>query len=146
MLDQPASAPVRAFIDRAVAMGLPLCPDLNVPQPYGVCASPYNIKNGKRQSTTVAYLDLARGRSNLHIAPEALATSLNVDGSRVHEVNYVRDGQESTAAADQVVLTAGAFHSPQLLMLSGIGPAKELGRHGIKVLQDLPGVGGNYQD
>src|SRR5438309_1581123 len=60
MLDEPASEPVRAFIDRAQAMGLPLCPDLNVPEPLGVCASPYNIKNGKRQSTTVAYLAMAR--------------------------------------------------------------------------------------
>jgi choline dehydrogenase len=146
MLDQPASEPVRAFIDRAVEMGMPLCPDLNVAQPEGVCASPYNIKDGKRQSTVVAYLDLARGRSNLTIVPEALATGLKMRGRRVQEVTYVKDGQEQSATGEQVILTAGAFHSPQLLMLSGIGPAKELEKHGIKTLIDLPGVGENYQD
>ncbi|MPZ15029.1 MAG: FAD-dependent oxidoreductase, partial [Chloroflexi bacterium] len=62
-LDMPMSDPVRAFIDRARSMGLPHCPDLNVPEPLGVCASPYCIKDGRRQSTAVAYLEMARGRS-----------------------------------------------------------------------------------
>ena len=66
-LDMPTSPPVRAFLDAAYGMGLPKCPDLNVPEPYGVCASPYNIKDGKRQSTVVAYLNQARGRKNLTI-------------------------------------------------------------------------------
>jgi len=145
-LDMPASEPVRAFIDRAVDMGLPVCPDLNVAQPFGVCASPYNIKDGKRQSTTVAYLDLARGRSNLRIEAEALVTSLKIAGGCVQEVVYQQDGKTQTATAGQVVLSAGAFHSPQILMLSGIGPAQQLERHGIKAVHDLPGVGENYQD
>ena len=63
-LDMEPSEPVRAFIDRAVEMGMDMCPDLNVPDPLGVCGSAYNIKDGVRQSTTVAYLDPARGRPN----------------------------------------------------------------------------------
>jgi choline dehydrogenase len=145
-LDMPASAPVRAFIDRALGMGLPSCPDLNVPAPLGVCASPYNIKNGKRQSTTVAYLNLARGRKNLTVVAEAPARSLKIAGRKVAEVIYEKDGEIRRAASDKVVLAAGVYHTPQILMLSGIGPAKELARLGIKAAHNLAGVGENYQD
>lgn len=145
-LDMPASDPVRAFIERAKGMGLPECPDLNVANSLGVCASPYNIKNGKRQSTTVAYLDPARSRPNLHIVAEAAVTSLKIVGRRVEEVRYAKDGQTQAAAGEQVVLCAGVYHSPQMLMLSGIGPAKELERLGIRVSYALDGVGENYQD
>lgn len=145
-LDMPASAPVRTFIDRALSMGLPRCPDLNVPEPLGVCASPYNIKNGKRQSTTVAYLSFARGRSTLKIVAEAPVRSLKINGRKVEEVLYEKDGQTQRATGDQVVLSAGVYHSPQILMLSGIGPVKELQRLGIKASHSLEGVGENYQD
>ena len=145
-LDMPASEPVRAYIERAQRMGLPRCPDLNVPEPLGVCASPYCIKNGKRQSTVVAYLNQARGRTNLKIIAEAFVVSLKISGNGVEEVLYEKDGQIHSARGDQVVLSAGAYHSPQILMLSGIGPAKELQRHGIKIVHALEGVGENYQD
>jgi choline dehydrogenase len=145
-LDMPASAPVRAYIDRAVGIGLPVCPDLNVPEPLGVCASPYNIKNGKRQSTTVAYLSLARGRSNLTVVAEAPVRSLKITARKVEEVLYEKDGKLERAAGEQVVLSAGVYHSPQVLMLSGIGPVKELERLGIKPVHALEGVGENYQD
>ncbi|HLY63956.1 MAG TPA: GMC family oxidoreductase [Chloroflexota bacterium] len=69
--DQPRPKAVDAFIERALAMGLPICSDLNGPEPYGICTSPYNVKDGKRQSTTVAYLAMARGRPNLRIVAEA---------------------------------------------------------------------------
>ena len=145
-LDMPASAPVQAFIDRAVSMGLPMCPDLNVPDPYGVCGSAYNIKDGVRQSTTVAYLDPARSRPNLHIAAEASVVSLNIADGRVEGVVYEKDGETLTASASRVVLSAGVYHSPQILMLSGVGPRKELERLGIDVEHALEGVGDNYQD
>ena len=145
-LDMPASPPVRAFIERAAAMGLPRCPDLNVPEPLGICASPYNIKNGKRQSTTVAYLSGARARKNLTIVAQAPVRSLTITGRKVAEVCYERDGAIQRATGDQVVLSAGVYHSPQILMLSGVGPVKELERLGIKVLHPLEGVGENYQD
>ncbi|HEY3303421.1 MAG TPA: GMC family oxidoreductase [Candidatus Binatia bacterium] len=146
MLDMPASAPVRAFIDRALGMGLSSCPDLNVAEPLGVCASPYNIKNGKRQSTTVAYLNLARGRKNLTIVAEAPVRWLKIDGRRVTEVVYEKERQVRRVAADKIVLAAGVYHTPQVLMLSGVGPAKELARLGIKTVHALEGVGENYQD
>lgn len=145
-LDMPMSDPVRAFIGRAVSMGLPLCPDLNIPNPLGVCASPYNIKDGKRQSTTVAYLNPARDRRNLRIMAEASVMSLKIAGRRVEEVRYAKDRQNHVAVGDQIVLSAGVYHSPQILLLSGLGPAKELERLGIQVIHALDGVGENYQD
>lgn len=145
-LDMGGSKPVQAFIDRAMDMGMPLCPDLNVPEPFGVCGSAYNIKEGLRQSTTVAYLDPARGRSNLHIVDKALVLSLKMSGRRVDGVEYSKDNETVVATADRVVLSAGAYHSPQILTLSGIGPAKELARLGITPTHPLEGVGENYQD
>jgi choline dehydrogenase len=146
LLHEPASEPVAAFIQRAIEMGLPPCPDLNGPAPFGVCASPYNIKDGRRQSTRVAYLDGARSRPNLTICADAAALRLEVSGHRVEGVVYQHDGQTVTAAADEVVLTAGALRSPQLLMLSGLGRPDDLQRLGIAVVQALDGVGANHQD
>ncbi|MPZ13018.1 MAG: FAD-dependent oxidoreductase [Chloroflexi bacterium] len=144
--DKPMSDPVRAFVERAFAMGLPRCEDINGPAPFGVAGAPYNIKNGRRQSTTVAYLELARGRSNLHIVAEALVHRLEVSGRRVTGVRYERDGEIETVSGAEVVLSAGCYHSPHILMLSGIGPAKELERHGIPAVNALEGVGQNLQD
>lgn len=144
--DTPQAPPVQAFIDAAVEMGLPLCPDINIPDPYGVCPNALNIKDGYRQSTAVAYLDPARDRPNLEIVDEALVTSLKIVGPRVEEVVFQREGQMQRVAADRVILTAGAFRSPQLLMLSGIGPAQQLEARGIKVVHSLDGVGANYHD
>jgi choline dehydrogenase len=146
MLGTPASEPVTAFIERAMSMGMPLCPDLNVPDPLGVCGSAYNVKDGIRQSATVAYLDPARQRSNLEIVDEAIVVSLQVSSSRVEHVVYEKDGQLHTVSGDKVVVCAGTYHSPQVLMLSGIGPARELEGLGIGVVNPLEGVGSNYQD
>jgi len=144
--DAPLSPPVKAFIDGAVGMGLPLCPDINVADPLGVCLAPYNIKNGKRQSTTVAYLDPARSRPNLTIVSEALVVGLKLNGAKAEGVLYEKDGKTATALAHHVALSAGVYHTPQILMLSGIGPAAELKRHAIRVVHALDGVGENYQD
>jgi choline dehydrogenase len=144
--DEPSSELITALINRALSMGVPLCPDQNVPEPLGIGPSAFNIKDGRRQSTAVAYLDLARDRPNLTIVAEAPALSLEVSGPRVDGVVYEQDGHRYTAAADKVVLSAGVYHTPQLLMLSGIGPARELERLGLKVAHDLAGVGENYQD
>ncbi|HEX9445632.1 MAG TPA: GMC family oxidoreductase N-terminal domain-containing protein, partial [Candidatus Binatia bacterium] len=142
----PVSAPAKAFIDSAVGLGLPLCDDINGPDALGVTLAPYNIKNGKRQSTTVAYLNPARARPNLKIIADAPVTSLKLAGLKAEGVVYEKEGRSETALADRVVLTAGVYHSPQILMLSGIGPATEMKRHGIRAVHDLPGVGENYQD
>ena len=146
MLDMPASPPVRAFLDAAYSMGLPKCPDLNVPEPYGVCASPYNIKDGKRQSTVIAYLNQARGRKNLTIIDEATVHSIQLAGKKAEGVRYEKNDQVHTALAGQILLTAGVYGSPQILMLSGIGPSEDLKKHGIPLVHELNGVGENYQD
>jgi choline dehydrogenase len=145
-LDMPASPPVAAFIEAAYRMGLPKCPDLNVPEPYGVCASPYCIKDGQRQSTVVAYLNQARGRANLTIIDEATVHTLRLAGRKAEGVHYERNGEMHTALGGHILLTAGVYGSPQILMLSGIGPQVELNKHGIPLVQELKGVGENYQD
>ncbi|MBI2360166.1 MAG: GMC family oxidoreductase N-terminal domain-containing protein [Deltaproteobacteria bacterium] len=141
-----SSAAVQAFIERSLAMGLPLCPDLNVANPLGVCASPYNIKDGKRQSTVVAYLNGARGRSNLTIIDQAQVVSIEFNGTKAEGVRCEKDGKMRTAKGRQIVLCAGVYHTPQILMLSGVGPEEELKRLGIPVVHALAGVGENYQD
>ena len=147
-LDGPADPPVRALIRAAADLGLPPCPDLNVPEPFGVCASPYNIREGVRQSTAVAYLDPARGRPNLEVLAETSATRLVLaeDGSRATAIELRRSHGVETVDADEFVLAAGVYHSPQLLLLSGVGPVAELERLGIPVRRALPGVGENHRD
>jgi choline dehydrogenase len=142
----PLSGPAKAFIDSAFAMGLPRCDDINEPNSYGVSLAPYNIKNGKRQSMTVAYLNPARNRRSLKIIADAPVVSLKLSGKKAEGVVYRKDGKTETALADKIVLTAGVYHSPHILALSGIGPAAELKRLGIPAVHDLPGVGENYQD
>ena len=145
-MEMDAAPPVRAFLNAAYGMGLPKCPDLNVPEPYGVCASPYNIKDGKRQSTVIAYLNQARGRKNLTIIDQAQVHSLKLSGKKAEGVNYERDGQSYTVLGGQILVTSGVYGSPQILMLSGIGPSAELKKHGIPMVHELNGIGENYQD
>jgi choline dehydrogenase len=145
-LDDPADPPVAALREAAHAFGLPDCPDLNVPEPYGICASPYNLVDGRRQSVAVAYLDPARRRPNLEIRADTTVTRLILDGTRVRGVEVATGGTTAVIEADEVVLAAGAFHSPQLLLLSGIGAPDALAPHGIAVKHRLDGVGENYQD
>ena len=140
------SGPIKAWIDRGVSLGYELTRDLNVPVPQGMGPGASNVKDGKRQSTAVAYLEQARRRTNLTVIDQALVSSLRVAGNRVAEVVYQRGGKTEAVSADQVVLSAGVYHSPQVLMLSGIGPAADLERLGIRVVRDMEGVGGNYQD
>ena len=145
-LGGPADPPVRALIDAATGIGLPLCPDVNVPEPFGVCASPYNIVEGRRQSAAAAWIDPARDRPNLTIRPMTTVTRLLLDGSRACGVEVEGSSGAERIEADLVVLSAGVYHSPHLLMLSGIGPPDELGRFGIRVRLPLTGVGANLQD
>ena len=106
-----------------------------------------NIKNGRRWSTARAFLDPAKRRSNLTVLTGAHATEILFDGKRVSGVAFRRNGQDMRVTAErEVVLCGGAVNSPQLLMLSGIGPADSLRGHGIAVRSDLVGVGRNLQD
>lgn len=145
-LDGPADPPVRALIEAAEDLGLPRCEDLNVAEPYGICSSPYNLRDGRRQSTAVAWLDPARGRPNLEIRADTAATRLVLDGARATGIELQGPAGATVVEAGRVVLAAGVYHSPQLLMLSGIGPVAELERHGIPVIHAMEGVGANLQD
>ncbi|MFQ5911874.1 MAG: GMC family oxidoreductase [Nitrospinota bacterium] len=144
--DKPVGGLQQAFIDACVSKGLPTCPDQNVPAPFGVSTTAYCVKDGKRQSSAVAYLEPARSRPNLTVLGEALVVSIKLSGDKVEAIRYEKDGKLHTVAGDQVVLSAGVYHTPQILMLSGVGPAAELERLGIPVVHPLEGVGENYQD
>jgi choline dehydrogenase len=146
-LDETVDPPIRALIAAAADAGLPVCHDLNVPEPVGVCASPYNVADGRRQSTAVAYLDPARGRPNLTIRPDTTVVRVLLEGGRACGVE-VRDadGGGATIGARQVVVAAGVFHSPQVLIRSGIGPSDQLTAHGIARRVVREGVGRGYQD
>jgi len=144
--DEPLAPPMQAFVDRAKALGYPVSKDGNTPERFGVVASASNVKDGVRQSAAVAYLGPARGRPNLQIEADALVVSIKCAGSKAEEVVYERDGETRSASADAFVISAGTYHSPQILMLSGIGPAAELERLGVPVVHALDGVGQNYQD
>ena len=146
-LDESVDPPVRALIAAAADAGLPTCDDLNVPEPIGVCASPYNIVDGQRQSTAVVYLEPARTRPNLTIHAQTTVVRVLLEGARACGVEIRdADGRPSTIGARQVVVTAGVFHSPQVLLRSGIGPTDELTAHGIAQSLALDGVGRGYQD
>ena len=104
-------------------------------------------RRGRRWSAADAYLKPARRRPNLDVLTGALAERISFDGRRATGVAYRVGGHRTTARARrEVIVCAGAFNSPQLLMLSGLGPAEHLRAHGIEVVRDLPGVGQNLQD
>jgi choline dehydrogenase len=137
----------RAFVDGAVGAGLPANDDFNGPRQEGAGFYQVTQKRGRRQSAADAFLHPARRRGNLTLLPHAHATQILLEGNRAAGVEYVFDGREYALHADrEVILCGGAVNSPQLLMLSGIGAAEQLERHGIKVARELPGVGENLQD
>lgn len=123
------------------------CEDFTGSQPEGYGLRQSTIRNGRRDSTAVAYLRPARSRPNLTILTEALATRLTMQDLRVNGVELMnKGGSRQIHARHEVILCAGTIQSPQLLMLSGIGNADDLRGHGIDVRHHLPGVGANYHD
>ncbi len=138
---------VEGLIGAAGALGLPHVRDFNTGDQEGVGYYQLTTRNGRRCSTAVAYLRPARGRANLRVETGAHAMAILFEGSRACGVRYRQDGQVRTLRARrEVILCAGALQSPQLLQLSGVGPAALLRRFGIGVVRDLPGVGENLQD
>jgi choline dehydrogenase-like flavoprotein len=136
-----------AFVEAAAAAGLPLNPDFNGPEQEGVGFYQVTQRRGRRCSAAVAYLRPAMARPNLTVVTRAHATRVVIERARAIGVEYVRRGRSERAhAASEVILSGGAINSPQLLLLSGIGPADELKAAGIAPLHDLPGVGRNLQD
>ena len=136
-----------AWLDAGKAVGFPQTADYNGEQQEGFGRGQYTIRDGRRSSSARAYLRPARNRPNLTIATGAHATQVLMQGTRAAGVGYVTNGGDTIrAAADRdVIIASGTFNSPQLLMLSGIGPAAHLGAMGIKTRVDLP-VGKNLQD
>lgn len=137
----------RAFVDACAALGLPLNPDFNGGRQEGFGLYQVTQRDGARCSAAAGYLRAALGRGDLTILTDAMVERLTFDGARCTGAVYRRgDEVHALAARREVILCAGAYNSPQLLMLSGIGPATTLAKFGIEVRCDLPGVGQNLQD
>src|SRR5260221_8916530 len=135
-----------AWIQAALAAGFPVTDDYNGKQQEGFGRGQYTIRDGYRSSAARAYLRPARKRPNLEVATRAHATRVLMRGTRASGVEYRKGGRLVRAEAErEVILSAGAFNTPPLLMLSGIGPAAHLREMGIEPVIDLP-VGKNLQD
>ena len=134
------------FYEACRSLGYADCPDHNLPDSTGVGPLPFNNIDGVRISTALGYLPHARHRLNLTIRPETLVHRVVIENGRAIGVVAESGGEMFEVRAGQVIVSAGAVVSPQLLMLSGVGPAEHLEEHGIGVIADVPGVGQNLQD
>ena len=139
-----------AFIAGAVSLGIPRNPDYNGARQEGVSYAQRTILNGRRMSAARAFLRPAMRRSNLSVRTHAHATAILMEGKRATGVRYLSGGRGGRAveirARREVILSGGAINSPQLLQISGIGPAGLLGSLGIEVRHALAGVGENLRD
>lgn len=135
------------YLAACQALGIPVVADIN--GAVAECAGLYHIttRNGRRESTATAYLRPARNRPNLQIVTGAQATRLQITEGRATGIFYRQNGQDHLAQCrGEVILSAGAINSPQLLQLSGIGPGALLQRHGIDVVHENPAIGAHLQD
>jgi choline dehydrogenase len=151
----PASSPLfRAFFEAVEQAGYPLTTDVNGYRQEGFNAFDRNIRNGRRLSAARAYLHPVMSRPNLTVVTRAMVHKVRFDGTRATGVTYGKLGLLGSPSgagvtevtAGEVVLCGGAINTPQLLQLSGVGPASLLGGVGVDVVADLPGVGANLQD
>jgi choline dehydrogenase-like flavoprotein len=146
--EQRSPRPIsRDLLQAAVAAGIPRATDYNGPEQDGVAPFQVFQKNGRRWSAADAYLKPAMSRPNLEVVTGALVLGLELRGTQVTGVRYRRKGREDVATANrEVLLSAGAIGSPQILQLSGIGDPDDLREVGVDVRHELPGVGRNLQD
>jgi len=146
--ERPYTNPLsRVFVEAAQQAGIPLNPDFNGAAQLGCGLFQVTQKNGERCSAASAYLRPVLARPNLTVLTNVQATRIVIEQGRAVGIEYVRGGKRHSARAGQEVLLAtGAINSPQLLLLSGVGPADELRTAGVPVALDLPGVGKNLQD
>ena len=146
--DQPARFELAEhWIAAAIEAGLPTNNDFNNGQQEG--AGPFQSTTNRRRrwSTAAAYLRPARGRKNLTVATNSLATRVVIDNDRATGVEFIRNGAKETAQArGEVIVCGGVYNSPQLLQLSGLGPGELLHGLGIPVVRDMPAVGADLQD
>jgi choline dehydrogenase len=144
MILHPVAA---ALIDAGKSYGMPYLDDMNAPEPEGVGLLNLNVRDGVRCSPSRAYLRPVMGNPNLTVLTEAHAVKLTLTGTRCSGLQFLLDGElRSVGASREVILCAGAIHTPRLLLLSGIGAQGELERLGIDTVVDLPGVGRSLQD
>jgi choline dehydrogenase len=142
---QPTLA--RALHDAALEAGIPPTPDFNGARQEGVGYYQSTINDARRWSSARAYLKDAKSRGNLTVATSAHATKVIVENGRATGVEYsTPDGPRTARASREVIVSGGVYGSPQLLMLSGLGPADHLKKFGIAVVRDMPGVGANLHD
>ena len=136
----------QTFLKACTEVGYSLNDDFNGLQQTGVGIYQVTQRNGQRCSSASAYLKPALKRANLNVLTHAMAEKLLLENGRVSGVEVSHKGQQHQFHGGEVILCGGAINSPQLLMLSGIGPAKHITATGIEVTHDLPGVGQNLQD
>src|SRR5262249_812860 len=136
----------RAFRTAALDLGYPWTEDHNAPESTGVSPYAMNRRAGRRVSTNDGYLEVVRSRTNLTILGDSLVDRVVFAGRCATGVRIRTASGEAESRGREIFLCAGAFHSPAILMRSGIGPATELRSLGIDVVQDLPGVGQNLGD
>ena len=137
----------QAFIQACNEQGIPFNPDYNGAQQFGVSPAQVTQKGGERWNAARAYLDPHRHQANLHVISQAHASQIMFEGKRAIGVKYITNGvTHEVRARKEVIVSGGAFGSPQLLMLSGVGPADHLQELGIPLVHELPGVGQNLQD
>jgi choline dehydrogenase len=143
----PATSPLfKAFFGAVQEAGYELTNDVNGYRQEGFAAFDRTIHRGRRLSAARAYLHPVMGRANLEVQCRTAVSKVLFDGQRAVGVEVQQRGVTRQIHAGEVILCGGAFNSPQLLQLSGIGNADELGAVGVKMVQDLPGVGENLQD
>lgn len=137
----------RSFLSAAQELGIPANSDFNGASQDGAGLYQVTQKNGRRHSTADAYLKPARARGNLTVLTHSHAAKILLENHRAVGVDYIRGRAiESVRVEREVVLAGGSVNSPQLLLLSGIGPADEIRRAGVRAFHDVPGVGKNLQD
>lgn len=135
------------FIAAAQGMGIPRTDDLNAELHDGVGFMQHNIRRGRRHSAYMAFVEPVRSRTNLTVLAGCQVRRVVFEGRKAVGIELVEAGHRRVIrAAREVIVSAGALNSPQILMLSGIGPAAHLRDHGIEVVHDSPGVGANLQD
>ncbi len=143
----PASNPLfGAFFEAVQQAGLSLTEDVNGYRQEGFAPFDRNVHRGRRLSAARAYLHPVMSRPNLEVRTRALVTGILFDGTRATGVDFVAGGHQQRVTAGEVICCGGAFNSPQLLQLSGVGNASELQALGVDPVVDLPGVGENLQD
>jgi choline dehydrogenase len=144
----PHLHPMRShWLGAAAELSLPVTDDFNGPHPEGLGCYQVTIRNGKRQSAADAFLRPALRRPTVKLETHAWVSTIRFSDGRATGVDWTRNGRQHTAtAAREVIVSAGAVNSPQLLQLSGIGPGALLSRHGIMPIHDNPAVGGHLQD